>query len=306
MKKYFIQILTCLASLSVLSSCDFDASKQDFETMVGVYKGDMVMSLYTPDLAVEQSNRELVGHSDGMLCTSRLEGLIGVDVDEAWNESVIMNTEHSFDIQLPFLDEDDQVREIFRAGKLAHLYEGLQQAVTDGYVSAEKMAQFIEMVRVIRDRVSLNFLWIESITTMELGNALTTYDWEQNSFYTPFTILPTEFSRSSNMADALKLIRPELEMLHEKGLIAPESLQTLQAIATQIEGGSITDGNGYLTSSLANDHFDVEIHIEQATGLLDVLSTALYGKDASGKANRDLWMVIRFNGNWDNELELDD
>lgn len=306
MKKYFIQILACLASLSIVSSCDFDANKQEYESMIGMYEGDMTMSLYTPDLAVEQSNREQVGHANGMLCSSTLDGVVGIDVDNAWNETMILNNRESFVIELPFLDEQGQVREIFRAGKLAHLYMQLQRAVADGYVSTEKMAQFVEMVRVIRDNVRLSLLWLDPVTTMEMGNVLTTYDWEQNSFYMPFTIKPTNFSRYSNMAQALNLIRPELEMLNEKGLIDPESLQTLQAIATQVSGGRITDGSGYVTSSLANDHFDMELHLEQATGLLDVLSTALYGNDANGKPNRELWMVIGFSGNWGDDLYIVD
>lgn len=304
MKKYFIQILACLASLSIVSSCDFDANKQEYESMIGMYKGDMIMSLYTPDLTVEQSNREQVGHANGMLSSSTLEGVVGIDLDNAMSESLFVVNDHSFDIQLPFLDENGNVREIFRAGKLAHLYEGLQRAAADGFVSAEKMAQFIEKVRVIRDEIAINLLLLEPFSTMELGNVLTSYDWEQNSFYTPFTIYPTNFTRLSNLAEALQLIRPELEMLHEKGLIDPESLQTLQAIAEQIVGGVISDGRGYLTTSLANDRFEMELHLEQATGLLDVLSTALYGNDASGKPNQDLWIVIRFYGGWDDILEI--
>ncbi len=305
MKKIYIQILACLASLSILSSCDFDANKQEYEEMVGIYAGDISMSFYSPDLTVEQSNREQAGYADGMLCSSKLEGMVGVDLDNVLNENLFLINKHYYTFQLPFLDENGDVREIFRAGKLAHLYEGLRRAAADGYVSAEKMAQFVDMVRVIRDDISLNFLGVDPITTMELGNVLTSYDWEQNSFYTPFTIYPTEFSRSSNMADALQLIRPELELLNEKGLIDAESLQTLHAISEQIVGGVISDGSGYLSTSLANDRFEMDLHLEQATGLLDVLSTALYGNDANGKANRDLWIVIRFSGSWENVLELD-
>lgn len=306
MKKSFIQIFSCLAALTFLAACDFDASKQEYEAMVGMYSGPMTLSLYSPDLTVEQANREQVGHADGMISSTRLDGVVGVDVDEAWNETLILNNRESFVIELPFLDEQGQVRDIFRAGKLAHLYEGLQRAVADGYVSTEKMAQFVEKVRVIRDDIRLSFLWLEPVTTMEMGNVLTSYDWEQNSFYTPFVIKPTNFSRNSNMTEALRLIRPELEMLNEKGLIDPESLQTLQAIATQVDGGRIEDGKGYLTSSLANDHLELELHLKQATGLLDVLSTALYGNDASGKPNRELWFVIGFSGVWGDDLFIVD
>ena len=304
MKKFFIQILACLALLSIVSSCDFDANKQEYESMIGMYGGDMSMSLYTPDLSIEQSNREQVGNADGMLCTSTLKGSIGIDFDNALSESLFLVNDHYFEVQLPFLDENDNVREIFREGKLAHLYEGLQRAAADGYVSAEKMAQFIEKVRVIRDEITINFLSLEPFSTMELGNVLTSYDWEQNSFYTPFTIDPTNFARLSNLAEALQLIRPELEMLNEKGLIDPESLQTLHAIAEQIVGGVISDGSGYLTTSLANDRFEMDLHLEQATGLLDVLSTALYGKDANGKPNHELWIVLRFIGDWEDILEI--
>ena len=305
MKKYFIQIFACLASISILSSCDFDANKQAYESMIGMYKGDMTMYLYTPDFTVEQSNREQVGHTEGALSSSKQSGVVGVDVDSDWNESVILTNNDYFVIELPFLDENGDVREIFRAGKLAHLYAGLQRAAADGYVSAEKMAQFVEMVRVIRDEITLPFLFVEPFSTMELGNVLTSYDWEQNSFYKPFTILPTYFTRLSNLAGALQFIRPELELLNEKGLIDPESLQTLQAISTQIVGGVISDGSGYLTTSLGNDRFEMDLHLEKATGLLDVLSTALYGNDANGKPNHDLWFVIFFNGEWDDDLDLE-
>jgi hypothetical protein len=141
---------------------------------------------------------------------------------------------------------------------------------------------------------------------VEQGAMLASYDYEQNSYYTQFNLDKLTYQRTPEVLKPFEYIK---QVLLNKG-IESEELSRLDA---QIHNamptnGTVTDGWGWCTVAYSNYQAWVDMHLERATGMLDVLSIALFGAardsegeilyDASGrtKANKPMWFVVMYEG----------
>lgn len=152
---------------------------------------------------------------------------------------------------------------------------------------------------------------VSGITTnlmpmVEQGAMLASYDYEQNSYYTQFNLSEFTYQRT---AEVLKPFEYMKQLLIDKG-IESEEMQRLDA---QIHNavpvsGTVSDGWGWCTIGYSNYQSYIDMHLERATGMLDVLSIALFGMardeegnvvyDSNGrpKANKPMWFVVWYNG----------
>ena len=261
----------------------------------------MVAYYYTPSIEVEASNFEAIG--DLSLCgdTHDVSLLVSTDNEESMLLAVGPDT---IVTALPFLlpvDEDGtrEVRPVFSRGLLGRLYNIMQRAAEDGYMSADMFKGFQDRISEICDTLCIEGLCAPDITTTWVGNAIMSYDYEQNSHYAKFELTETSYSRRSSLSSTLQYISPVIEQLNAKGMLEPELVAGLESLINALGNVIITDGSGYCIVSLNNYYLSCQLHIEQATGLLDQLSKALYGTDTSGKANEEVWMVFYYEGGYD-------
>ena len=286
-----IHTLAALALVATaLTACDNDANKTPFEEDYMYYQDVTKISLYTPDLDIE---KDPLCTSEGMLCTSEQEGTIVLYTAIEDQLQLFSRKYPEVPLALPFLDSDGNVRSIFKDGVFANLYNSLKAAADAGKMDRQRFLNFQQQIAVIRDTLTIGGLESSNFPYIELGASLISWDEEQRSNYVKVTLSDTEFQRRSNVFYALQGIKDILEQWAAEGKFTQQQIAELNAIADQ-QMGSISNAWGWMTMQYVNYSIDLNLHIEQADGLLDKLSTALYGKDS----DRQLWLVISFNSNF--------
>lgn len=255
-----------------------------------IYFADMGVSLYTPDYEIE--NDPLC--TNNMLCTSTLKDAYVIMNTETTNHlAFFANNMEDLVFNLPFLTEDGEVRKIFRNGAFARLYYRLKSAADNGKIDMERFKKFQSQISTIRDTLSLSNIATEPLPYILTGVSLISWDAEQNSSYVKTSLHDATFSRRSNIYTSALEIVDLLQEWYKEGLLTDEDYRELEAIRTQ-KNGAIKNCSGWTNIQYVNYHLNLNMHIEQADGLLDNLVTALYGKD-SGK---ELWLVINFSSNY--------
>ncbi len=295
MNKPYHFIATALLLLAVsIASCDDNANKREGFEGINLYKGMTQISLYAPKWEIENDDDA----EDGKLCTNLFPTQFMIDISKDETAVITCDEMNGMDFRMPYLDADNEVRPIFRQGKFAHLYNKMKDAAEKGLIDPERFQQFQKDIKIINDTLSIGFIESCSLPLIERGASLTTWDDEQKSPYVRFSINDIHVERRSSIFTAILKIKDLLTKWYELGLISQEDLQLLQEIKNQ-EKITITDGNGWMTSMYVNLHADFDMHLENATGLLDVVSGALFGYDEQGKLNQPLWIVISFFGETD-------
>lgn len=300
MKKIIISLLSAIVAISSLSSCDSKASEQKFENIQTSYDDVMTVSLYCPDFEVE--NDPLC--KDSMLCSDYTYTTVDIKT-EAYFMSLGVNGLDSLCFSMPFLvPGTDEVRPIFKNGVFAKLYERLKAAVAADPTLQPDFDKFKAEIAEIHDTLSLKDITTNYFPVVELGAALFSWDAEQNSNYVKFQAQnPVKFSRKSNIFTAMYAIQTLLSKWYKEEKFTAEELSGLNAIKEQQSGE--TKAWGWGTFKYANYRLAFDLHVEpeytryanaSADGMLDKLAIALFGKNAQGKPNRQLWLILRFDG----------
>ena len=293
--------------LLAISSCDYDAGTPEMKEESGIYFGDMNVLLYTPDHEIEVDNHNRWGMSQGELASDTLGMHMEVKILDDFFMTISMHSADTLTFALPFLEEPDSngrraVREIFSEGLFADLYNGLQSAADNGLVSVDSLLHFQELIRVLCDTLVVSNVDFCFGTEM-FGNALMSYDREKNSLGTDVVLSDIEYVRKSNLKEALYYIQPTVEKLHAKGLMSEEQIQKLYDLTTKYTKGSMTNNSGSCLSSMALYKLSFETNIKQSEGVLEELSSALYGRDEkTDKPRKNIWLVLQYSGSYDVEL----
>ena len=231
-----------------------------------------------------------------------------IDMQFFNNNQVKISVDKLSDVEfsIPFLDENGNVRDIYSEGYLAYIYDMTCNLCDKGVITPKEFTEFYELIDTLRDHLTVSSVQTNPMPMVEQGAMLASYDYEQNSYYTQFNLDKLTYQRTPEVLKPFEYIK---QVLLNKG-IESEELSRLDA---QIHNamptnGTVTDGWGWCTVAYSNYQAWVDMHLERATGMLDVLSIALFGAardsegeilyDASGrtKANKPMWFVVMYEG----------
>ena len=294
------------ASAAVMCACDSTANEIKIETINGQYNGTVIVGLYVPELLVEVENMADYNTETVGLCADTVKTTIGLEFYNNNQIKISVDKLKDIEFNIPFLDKNGEVREIFSQGYLATLYNMVRGLQERGVITQEEFKGFYEQIDTLRDRLTVSGITTNLMPMVESGAMLASYDHEQNSYYTQFNLSEYSYQRT---AEVLRPFEYMKQVLTDKG-IESEEMQRLDA---QIHNavptsGTVSDGWGWCTIGYSNYQSYVDMHLERATGMLDVLSIALFGmaRDADGeviydsngrpKANKPMWFVVWYNG----------
>lgn len=269
--------------LCFLSSCDDNARNIAIEDQNIEYSGTFVMSLYVPEADIEQ------------LCCDSVPGILTANF--ATDGFMQLNPTFSERIKfsVPYLDANGNVLPRYKDGFLAKLYNNIKLAASNGKLPMDDFDKLRNELDTIHDNLLLKEIKTTRMPWVLSGASAITVDEEQNSTFAKFDVLEVGYERESNLVTALADIQSYLKTWYDANLITPEDVATLKAINEQ-RAKTIYDGWGWANVNYANFRISAEMNIHQATGLLDVLSIALYGKNAEGKPSKELWFVVQYAG----------
>ena len=291
---------------AMVCSCDSTANEIKVEAVNGHYNGTVIVGLYVPDLVIEAENTSITDGETIGICADTVNTTIGMEFYNNNQVKISVDKLSNIEFNIPFLDVEGNVRDIYSDGYLAYLYNMTRQLLDRGVITQEEFSQFYEQIDTLHDRMTVSGITTNLMPMVEQGAMLASYDYEQNSYYTQFNLSEFTYQRT---AEVLKPFEYMKQLLIDKG-IESEEMQRLDA---QIHNavpvsGTVSDGWGWCTIGYSNYQSYVDMHLERATGMLDVLSIALFGMardeegnvvyDSNGrpKANKPMWFVVWYNG----------
>ena len=212
----------------------------------------------------------------------------------------------NIEFNIPFLDVEGNVRDIYSDGYLAYLYDMTRKLLDRGVITQEEFSQFYEQIDTLHDRMTVSGITTNLMPMVEQGAMLASYDYEQNSYYTQFNLSEFTYQRT---AEVLKPFEYMKQLLIDKGIESEEMQRLDEQIHNAVPtSGTVKDGWGWCTIGYSNYQSVIDMHLERATGMLNVLSIALFGMardeegnvvyDSNGrpKANKPMWFVVWYNG----------
>ena len=291
---------------AMVCSCDSTANEIKVEAVNGHYNGTVIVGLYVPDLVIESENTFITDGETIGICADTVNTTIGMEFYNNNQVKISVDKLSNIEFNIPFLDVEGNVRDIYSDGYLAYLYNMTRQLLDRGVITQEEFSQFYEQIDTLHDRMTVSGITTNLMPMVEQGAMLASYDYEQNSYYTQFNLSEFTYQRT---AEVLKPFEYMKQLLIDKG-IESEEMQRLDA---QIHNavpvsGTVSDGWGWCTIGYSNYQSYIDMHLERATGMLDVLSIALFGMardeegnvvyDSNGrpKANKPMWFVVWYNG----------
>jgi hypothetical protein len=291
---------------AMVCSCDSTANEIKVEAVNGHYNGTVIVGLYVPDLVIESENTFITDGETIGICADTVNTTIGMEFYNNNQVKISVDKLSNIEFNIPFLDVEGNVRDIYSNGYLAYLYDMTRKLLDRGVLTQEEFEQFYEQIDTLHDRMTVSGITTNLMPMVEQGAMLASYDYEQNSYYTQFNLSEFTYQRT---AEVLKPFEYMKQLLIDKG-IESEEMQRLDA---QIHNavpvsGTVSDGWGWCTIGYSNYQSYVDMHLERATGMLDVLSIALFGMardeegnvvyDSNGrpKANKPMWFVVWYNG----------
>lgn len=291
---------------AMVCSCDSTANEIKVEAVNGHYNGTVIVGLYVPDLVIESENTFITDGETIGICADTVNTTIGMEFYNNNQVKISVDKLSNIEFNIPFLDVEGNVRDIYSNGYLAYLYDMTRKLLDSGVLTQEEFEQFYEQIDTLHDRMTVSGITTNLMPMVEQGAMLASYDYEQNSYYTQFNLSEFTYQRT---AEVLKPFEYMKQLLIDKG-IESEEMQRLDA---QIHNavpvsGTVSDGWGWCTIGYSNYQSYIDMHLERATGMLDVLSIALFGMardeegnvvyDSNGrpKANKPMWFVVWYNG----------
>ena len=291
---------------AMVCSCDSTANEIKIEAVNGHYNGTVIVGLYVPDLVIEAENTFITDGETIGICADTVNTTIGMEFYNNNQVKISVDKLNNIEFNIPFLDVEGNVRDIYSDGYLAYLYNMTRKLLDSGVLTQEEFEQFYEQIDTLHDRMTVSGITTNLMPMVEQGAMLASYDYEQNSYYTQFNLSEFTYQRT---AEVLKPFEYMKQLLIDKG-IESEEMQRLDA---QIHNavpvsGTVSDGWGWCTIGYSNYQSYIDMHLERATGMLDVLSIALFGMardeegnvvyDSNGrpKANKPMWFVVWYNG----------
>lgn len=293
-------------STAMVCSCDSTANDIKVEAINGQYKGTVIVGLYVPDIVVESENMVITDNETVGICADTVKTTINMEFYNNNQVKISVDKLNNIKFNIPFLDSEGNVRDIYKEGYLAYLYEMTRSLLDKGILTQEEFNTFYEQIDTLHDELTISGISTDLLPMVEQGAMLATYDHEQNSYYAQFNLNEYSYQRTAEVLKPFEYIK---QVLKDKS-IESEKLNYLDA---QIHNavpttGSVSDGWGWCTIGYSNYQSVIDMHVERATGMLDVLSIALFGavKNDEGEtlyddrgrpqANKSMWFVVWYNG----------
>ena len=291
---------------AMVCSCDSTANEIKVEAVNGHYNGTVIVGLYVPDLVIESENTFITDGETIGICADTVNTTIGMEFYNNNQVKISVDKLSNIEFNIPFLDVEGNVRDIYSDGYLAYLYNMTRKLLDSGVLTQEEFEQFYEQIDTLHDRMTVSGITTNLMPMVEQGAMLASYDYEQNSYYTQFNLSEFTYQRT---AEVLKPFEYMKQLLIDKGIESEEMQRLDEQIHNAVPvSGTVSDGWGWCTIGYSNYQSYVDMHLERATGMLDVLSIALFGMardeegnvvyDSNGrpKANKPMWFVVWYNG----------
>lgn len=293
-------------STAMMCACDSTANEIKVEAINGQYNGTVVVGLYVPDLMIETENTLIsIGETVG-ICADTVNTTIGLQFFNNNQVKISVDKLSNIEFSIPFLDNNGEVRDIYSEGYLAYIYYMTRDLRDKGVISQDEFSQFYEQIDTLRDQLTMSGITTDLLPMVEQGAMLATYDYEQNSYYSQFNLNEYTYQRTGEVLKPFEYIK---QVLLAKGIESEELTRLDAQIHNAVPvSGTVTDGWGWCTMGYSNYQSVIDMHVERATGMLDVLSIALFGMehdqngevvyDSAGrpKANKPMWFVVWYNG----------
>lgn len=291
---------------AMVCSCDSTANEIKVEAVNGHYNGTVIVGLYVPDLVIEAENTFITDGETIGICADTVNTTIGMEFYNNNQVKISVDKLSNIEFNIPFLDVEGNVRDIYSNGYLAYLYDMTRKLLDRGVLTQEEFEQFYEQIDTLHDRMTVSGITTNLMPMVEQGAMLASYDYEQNSYYTQFNLSEFTYQRT---AEVLKPFEYMKQLLIDKGIESEEMQRLDEQIHNAVPtSGTVSDGWGWCTIGYSNYQSVIDMHLERATGMLDVLSIALFGMardeegnvvyDSNGrpKANKPMWFVVWYNG----------
>ena len=310
--KKFLEILKyapCFAlSLMLMTSCDKEADKLKIETRTLDYSGTFFMYLYSTDMTSEEDYMNID--------IDTVPGNIKIDVTN--DGYAVANFVPGREIRLatPFFErvingdrdyaEDSEGNyiytttplEVYEKSPILKLYNAVNE---DANVTPDEKTKMWELLCEIKDTITISPFTTSRVSIVQQGAAIASYDYEQNSFYSKYTLGDVAYSHKSSLTGVIKYVRQNLlvKMAADKKATAEAAIQKIISINSSATG-KMSNVWGRVTFQYMNNYCDYDMRIEsekeRPNEMLVNISKILYGEDANGNPEKDLWFLISYTG----------
>lgn len=272
----------CIAILTgaVLTSCDENADNTKMVRTSGFYNGDIYAELFMPDYSVEQFNSATNENGMPSICVDTIKnGEVELHFASDDMASFRLNRIPGMNFRIPFLIIDDEYGfavniSMYDGGAFAKFFNAIKAHYLNGEIDKEQFFHFAHIIETLEDTISIDNFSVQPFKMREKGAMYSTYDYEQNSVYVRAEFNSFNYTRKTNVTEALKYVDE-----HFASVLTSSDKALISALKNGIKSqGTISDASGWISMSYSNYRPYVDLTIEQATGLIDVLTEATFGK----------------------------
>ena len=292
-----LKYVSCFAlSLMLMTSCDKEADKLKIETETLNYSGTFYMLLCTAEFNSAEDNLNID--------IDTVPGNIKIDISNEGYAVVDFVPGREINLTIPFLDRVKVGEEIiytapmdiYKDSPITKLYNAVDE---DAGVPAADKDKLDKMICDIKNTITIAPFKTSRIPLIQQGAAIVSYDFEQNSFYSPYTLGDVAYSYKSNITEVIKYVEENLlsNMTDKKGS-ATQAINEIRTIASSVTG-KMSNVWGRLTLLYMNYYCDYDMRIqseeERPNEMLVNISKLLFG-EKNGNPNKDLWFRIGYIG----------
>ena len=188
--------------------------------------------------------------------------------------------------------------EVYEKSPILKLYNAVNE---DANVTVDEKTKMRELLCEIKDTITISPFTTSRVSMVQQGAAIASYDYEQNSYYSPYTLGDVAYSHKSSLTVAIKYVRQNLlaKMAADKKATAEAAIQKIISINSSATG-KMSNVWGRVTIQYMNNYCDYDMRIEsekeRPNEMLVNISKILYGEDAEGNPDKDLWFLISYTG----------
>ena len=304
-----LKYVSCFAlSLMLMTSCDKEADKLKIETETLNYSGTFYMLLCTAEFNSAEDNLNID--------IDTVPGNIKIDISNEGYAVVDFVPGREINLTIPFFyrEEDadgDYVEDaegnyiytaipmdIYEKSPILKLYNAVNEDVN---VLGDEKVELRNLLCEIKNTITIAPFKTSRIPLIQQGASIVSYDFEQNTFYSSYTLGDVAYSYKSNLVETIKYVKQNLlsKMAADKKATAEAAIQTIESIASS-NTGKMSNVWGRLTLQYMNYYCDYEMRIqsekERPNEMLVNISKVLYGEDKDGNPNKNLWFFIGYIG----------
>ena len=317
-----LKYVSCFAlSLMLMTSCDKEADKLKIETETLNYSGTFYMLLCTAEFNSAEDNINID--------IDTVPGNIKIDISNEGYAVVDFVPGREINLTIPFFyrEEDadgDYVEDaegnyiytaipmdIYEKSPILKLYNAVNEDVN---VLGDEKVELRKLLCEIKNTITIAPFKTSRIPLIQQGASIVSYDFEQNTFYSSYTLGDVAYSYKSNLVETIKYVKQNLlsKMAADKKATAEAAIQTIENIASSITG-KMGNAWGRLTVQYMNYYCDYDMRKqseeERPNEMLVNISKLLYGEE-NGKPIKDLWFNIGYvghmgdsSGDWEEKRE---